>query len=259
MDAADIDPEMAAFMGFASFGTQPAAKKRKYNHRTDAVAASDSATGANQVALATRTPSSAAAAAGATNTDEIALDSDDEPDTTAAAVADTKADEPHPAAADNNDDDEEGGASLYSDPTVAPALAHAQSLIDELTVRGGVGSAASQAQQGGAGAGDALPSGASLPRRPEASWGREMGAAPTSMPGWNQGDAPHGGRGGRGGARNNHHHHHHHHHQQRDDGKPWWEGYYDHKSNENPWAKLEKAAGVEPRGSWALEGQAQTA
>ncbi|KAL3295383.1 hypothetical protein RB213_003572 [Colletotrichum asianum] len=256
MDASDIDPEMAAFMGFASFGTQPAAKKRKYNHRTDAVAASDSATGANQVALATRTPSSAPAAASATNTDEIALDSDAEPDTTTAVAADTKADEPHPAAAaaDNNDDDEEGGASLYSDPTVAPALAHAQSLIDELTVRGGVGSAASQAQQGGAGAGDALPSGASLPRRPEASWGRELGAAPTSMPGWNQGDAPHGGRGGRGGARNNHHQH-----QRRDDGKPWWEGYYDHKSNENPWAKLEKAAGVEPRGSWALEGQAQTA
>ncbi|KAF0325221.1 hypothetical protein GQ607_007548 [Colletotrichum asianum] len=255
MDASDIDPEMAAFMGFASFGTQPAAKKRKYNHRTDAVAASDSATGANQVALATRTPSSAPAAASATNTDEIALDSDAEPDTTiTATAADTKADEPHPAAAasaaaDNNDDDEEGGASLYSDPTVAPALAHAQSLIDELTVRGGVGSAASQAQQAGA-----LPSGASLPRRPEASWGREMGAAPTSMPGWNQGDAPHGGRGGRGGGRNNHHQH-----QQRDDGKPWWEGYYDHKSNENPWAKLEKAAGVEPRGSWALEGQAQTA
>ncbi|KAI8150474.1 hypothetical protein K4K49_007441 [Colletotrichum sp. SAR 10_70] len=256
MDAADIDPEMAAFMGFASFGTQPAAKKRKYNHRTDAVAASDSATGANQVALATRTPSSAAAAASATNADEIALDSDAEIDTTTAAVADTKADDPYPAAAadNNNDDDEEGGASLYSDPTVAPALAHAQSLIDELTVRGGVGSAASQAQQGGAGAGDALPSGASLPRRPEASWGREMGAAPTSMPGWNQGDAPHGGRGGRGGARNNHHHH-----QQRDDGKPWWEGYYDHKSNENPWAKLEKAAGVESRGSWALEGHPQTA
>ncbi|KAF3805446.1 hypothetical protein GCG54_00002791 [Colletotrichum gloeosporioides] len=251
MDASDIDPEMAAFMGFASFGTQPAAKKRKYNHRTDAVAASDSATGANQVALATRTPSSAPAAASATSTDEITLDSDAEPDT-------TKAEEPHPAAAaaDNNDDDEEGGASLYSDPTVAPALAHAQSLIDELTVRGGVGSAASQAQQGGAGAGDgdALPSGASLPMRPEASWGREMGAAPTSMPGRNQGDAPHEGRGGRGGARNNRHHH-----QQRDDGKPWWEGYYDHKSNENPWAKLEKAAGVEPRGSWALEGQAQTA
>ncbi|KAF4828432.1 hypothetical protein CGCTS75_v007446 [Colletotrichum tropicale] len=258
MDASDIDPEMAAFMGFASFGTQPAAKKRKYNHRTDAVAASDSATGANQVALATRTPSSAAAAASATNTDEIALDSDAEIDTTAAVAADTKADGPHPAAAaaDNNDDDEEGGASLYSDPTVAPALAHAQSLIDELTVRGGVGSAASQAQQGGAGAGDALPSGASLPRRPEATWGREMGAAPTSMPGWNQSDAPHGGRGGRGGGRNNNNHHH---HQQRDDGKPWWEGYYDHKSNENPWAKLEKAAGVEPRGSWALEGQAQTA
>ncbi|KAK2756287.1 hypothetical protein CKAH01_05808 [Colletotrichum kahawae] len=258
MDASDVDPEMAAFMGFASFGTQPAAKKRKYNHRTDAVSTSAaSATGANQVALATRTPSSAPAAASATNTDEIALDSDAEPDTTAAA-ADTKAEEPLPAAAaatadnNNDDDDEEGGASLYSDPTVAPALAHAQSLIDELTVRGGIGSAASQAHPDGAG--DSLPSsGASLPRRPEASWGREMGAAPTSMPGWNQGDAPHGGRGGRGGGRNNHHHH------QRDDGKPWWEGYYDPKSNENPWAKLEKAAGVEPRGSWALEGQAQTA
>ncbi|MCJ1477378.1 hypothetical protein MMC13_006049 [Lambiella insularis] len=33
----DLDPDLAAQMGFASFGAQPTAKKRKYNSATDAV------------------------------------------------------------------------------------------------------------------------------------------------------------------------------------------------------------------------------
>lgn len=31
---------------------------------------------------------------------------------------------------------------------------------------------------------------------------------------------------------------------------PWWEGYYDAKMNENPWEKLERERGLQPRGSW---------
>lgn len=34
------------------------------------------------------------------------------------------------------------------------------------------------------------------------------------------------------------------------DGRPWWEGYYDAKMNENPWERLEKQRGLEPRGTW---------
>ncbi|ATY65909.1 hypothetical protein A9K55_001913 [Cordyceps militaris] len=33
--------------------------------------------------------------------------------------------------------------------------------------------------------------------------------------------------------------------------KPWYEDYYDHFSNENPWAKLEEAAGLQPISTWA--------
>lgn len=30
----------------------------------------------------------------------------------------------------------------------------------------------------------------------------------------------------------------------------WYEGYYDHRSNENPWAALEKQHGLQPLGTW---------
>ncbi|KAM4059177.1 hypothetical protein HRG_007959 [Hirsutella rhossiliensis] len=33
---------------------------------------------------------------------------------------------------------------------------------------------------------------------------------------------------------------------------PWYEGYYDPDSNQNPWKKLEKARGLQTRGSWNL-------
>ncbi|KAL2883396.1 hypothetical protein SGCOL_001078 [Colletotrichum sp. CLE4] len=247
-DALAIDPEMAAFMGFASFGTQPAAKKRKYNHRTDAVS---SATGANQTALAPRAPRAApstteTAAAPAANTDEIALDDDDEDDGTTAVAA-------HAGTVVGEDADaEEGGANLYSDPTVAPALAHAQSLIDELINNGGAapedGTSAPQAQS----TTSSLPTSSALPQRPDASWVKEMGSAPTTMPTrerpeQHQHQHQRGGRQGYG-------------QQQRNDGKPWWDGYYDPASNENPWERLEKKAGVLSKGTWVARGaQAQTA
>ncbi|KXH65186.1 hypothetical protein CNYM01_08121 [Colletotrichum nymphaeae SA-01] len=249
-DSLAIDPEMAAFMGFASFGTQPAAKKRKYNHRTDAVS---SATGANQTELAPRAPRPAPsttttteiAAAPAANADEIALDDDDEDDGNAAvAIAGA-------AAAGEDVDAEEGGANLYSDPTVAPALAHAQSLIDELANRGAApddGASAPQAQS----TTSSLPTSSALPQRPDAPWGKEMGTAPTTMPTRErpeQHQHQHQ-RGGRGGYQQ----------QQRNDGKPWWEGYYDPASNENPWERLEKKAGVLSKGTWVARGtQGQTA
>ncbi|KAK0380783.1 hypothetical protein CLIM01_01858 [Colletotrichum limetticola] len=245
-DSLAIDPEMAAFMGFASFGTQPAAKKRKYNHRTDAVS---SATGANQTALAPRAPRPAPsstttedAAAPAANADEIDLDDDDEDDSNAAGAG---------AAAGEDVDAEEGGANLYSDPTVAPALAHAQGLIDELANRGAAvddGASAPQAQS----TTYSLPTSSALPHRPDASWGKEMGTAPTTMPTRERPEQyqhQHQ-RGGRGGYQQ----------QQRNDGKPWWEGYYDPASNENPWEKLEKKAGVLSKGTWVARGtQAQKA
>ncbi|KAK2016331.1 hypothetical protein LZ32DRAFT_655679 [Colletotrichum eremochloae] len=244
---AEIDPEMAAFMGFASFGTQPAAKKRKYNHRTDAVSSARApvaaATGANQTALAARTPHAPTTDAPPANTDEIALDGDDDADNVNAAAGDEDRDQ--------DQDLDEGDAKIYSDPTIAPALAHAQSLIEELSTRGGVASDTSEDNSAPQVQGSSLfPPSAALPRRPEVSWGKEMGSVPTVMPTrerHTEAAASHPPRGGRQGYQ-----------QQRSDGKPWWEGYYDHASNENPWEKLEKKAGVQSRGTWVSRGQAQT-
>lgn len=41
-----------------------------------------------------------------------------------------------------------------------------------------------------------------------------------------------------------------HHGSDRAQGQPWYEGYYDTLSNRNPWEKLEKAMGLQPRGTW---------
>ncbi|KAF9874480.1 hypothetical protein CkaCkLH20_08043 [Colletotrichum karsti] len=213
MDPSDLDPEMAAAMGFSSFGMQPSAKKRKYNNRTDAVASSSSATGANQVALAPRAPptttSTSTTAPEAANTDEIALDSDDN-------EADRDA-----------QDDDGGGASLYADPAVAPALAHAQSLIDELATRGGI--AAGGGGENGVAPQPVATAPSGLPQRPNASWGTEMGAAPKTltprslyqrnMRERNRNPPP---------PRLQH-----------PGDKHWYEGYYDPRSNEDPWEVLE--------------------
>lgn len=55
-DSFDIDPEIAASMGFASFGAQPSAKKRKFNHNDAIVdiAPAESKSGANATQLGIR-------------------------------------------------------------------------------------------------------------------------------------------------------------------------------------------------------------
>lgn len=77
---------------------------------------------------------------------------------------------------------------------------------------------------------DARP--ASLPQRP---------AAGNGFVGTEHGHGHGGGRNQRGGGHQGGH-------QQRN--SLWYENYYDHLSNENPWARLEKKAGLQPRGSW---------
>ena len=55
-DDFDIDPELAASMGFAAFGTQPNAKKRKFAHNDAVVdiAPAESKSGANATQLGIR-------------------------------------------------------------------------------------------------------------------------------------------------------------------------------------------------------------
>lgn len=40
---------------------------------------------------------------------------------------------------------------------------------------------------------------------------------------------------------------------------PWYEGYYDPSSNVNPWDRLEKAMGLQPKGAWIPRGNQPTA
>ncbi len=66
LEVEGIDPALAASMGFSSFGAQPTAKKRKFNHATDAVvdrqqakqsevpAKSKNASGSNKTTLGVR-------------------------------------------------------------------------------------------------------------------------------------------------------------------------------------------------------------
>lgn len=87
MDGLDEADAMAAAMGFSSFGTQPSAKRRKYNPHTDDafVAASSQPSGqpanhgkgSNAIPLGNRP---APAPAQAPNKDEISLDLDDDDD-----------------------------------------------------------------------------------------------------------------------------------------------------------------------------------
>ncbi|KAI3319132.1 hypothetical protein HD806DRAFT_294487 [Xylariaceae sp. AK1471] len=59
-------------------------------------------------------------------------------------------------------------------------------------------------------------------------------------------------RGGRGGRQRN----------MNRDGRPgtkWWEGYYDPAFITNPWEKLEKSIGLEPRGPWVSWEEAKAA
>ncbi|KAK7948098.1 uncharacterized protein PG986_008984 [Apiospora aurea] len=41
-------------------------------------------------------------------------------------------------------------------------------------------------------------------------------------------------------------------------GPPWWEDYYDPAFNTNPWEKIEKARGLQPRGPWLSYDESKT-
>lgn len=254
MDLSQIDDDgdsaaMALAMGFSSFGAQETvstspssshpSKKRRYNPRADAAvvanpnaassAPPEAPTGANATTLSQK------ARPPPQNTNEIDL-GDEEAD---GSATDLKAED-----ISGQDNTESGRV----DPHDAPALAHAQELIDDIVSRpaaDGTKAATNLPVQPGAG------NGISLPNRPSNSWGQDLPGSLHQAGGYghDQG-ARHGQRQGQGQGQGPGH-------GQRDQegrrgGKPWWEGYYDRKSNENPWRHLEEKAGLEPQGSWVL-------
>jgi len=118
---------------------------------------------------------------------------------------------------DLEDDVADGHAAAISTPTADKV----QSLIDGIVAANPVAEAApsSPVSSGPASFRDPIPS------------------APFDSPfsGYGRGGPHHGAwsDGGRSGPR-----------------QPWWQGYYDPKSNENPWYHLEERMGLPPRGSW---------
>lgn len=101
--------------------------------------------------------------------------------------------------------------------------------IDENSAAGTVEGAS---VQGGSDAAPGVGAGiAGLPQRPAPSAG-----------GFHGHQHPHQQRRG-GGPRHGHGGHH-------EVNKLWYEDYYDHFSNENPWAKPEQAAGLQPISTW---------
>jgi hypothetical protein len=105
---------------------------------------------------------------------------------------------------------------------------------------------------------------ASLPARPPAVVRSPQ--SPTSAPHSHRGGGRGWGGGGRGGRGGRGHHQHGGHDGGGESGggggsaaaaagKPWWDGYYDNGSNENPWASLERARGLESKGAWLRWGE----
>jgi hypothetical protein len=91
--------------------------------------------------------------------------------------------------------------------------------------------------------GQALPRPAGLPQRPAPGIGFiNVGASRGPKYYDNHGA---GGVGGGAGGRG---------HGGGDGGRNWHEGYYDCLSNQNPWERLEKAMGLESKGTWLAQG-----
>jgi hypothetical protein len=223
MDADDYDADadaaaMAQAMGFSSFGMQDdhPSKKRKYNPRADA---STDAPPPHRHAVR---PSPATGA----NAEATGIN---------AAAAGTNADEI------NLDDDEEVDAGTAINGT---ALAYVQTQIDEMIADSTKNTEEPDSTAQLSSVGHSAGNGFSLPNRPNPSWGVQVGSPPQPQPAERGGHSQ--GRGRRGGGHGQHG-------AGGDNGKPWWDGYYDTRSNENPWQYLEKDAGLQPQGSWTLK------
>ncbi|KAK8025507.1 hypothetical protein PG990_003330 [Apiospora arundinis] len=85
---------------------------------------------------------------------------------------------------------------------------------------------------------DAIVGDHGLPKKPVVS------AVPAKRGGPAQSGSRHHGGGGRGGDR--------------ESGQPWWDDYYDPAFNTNPWEKVEKKLGMEPRGTWLSYDESKT-
>lgn len=229
----DDDEDSSAMMeamGFSGFGR---AKKRKFNPNVDAVVAgelppkpsADSSTGANNAPLGERRrmqlpppsaslPARPSVAARGGNADEIDLDDDDGDDGGGAAVGG----ETGKGGGENGDTAGDGPDSRYID-TSRPSRDYLPEELENMEVGRKIANVTGAQTPG------FLTHAADQVQQQPASRHAQM-------------HSQHAGRGSKRAA-------------ERSVGTPWWEGYYDAKMNENPWEKLERQRGLEPRGVWS--------
>ncbi|KAI0541445.1 hypothetical protein GGR58DRAFT_19651 [Xylaria digitata] len=229
----DTATAMAAAMGFSSFGAQKPNKRRKFNPSTDAFVASDSPSNSaststlpfhryneNDNYAATTGSNTIPLGVRKQNVGEVDLDDDQD------GVQLPSGGQAAQSIVMGDDEDPEPqylDTSRPSAPIVVNSADALQSRIDAI-----VGSSA-----------DAYTS-PQLPPHPH------------SHPSSTIVSTAHSSRGGRGG---------HQHNLDREDrsGTKWWEDYYDPAFIVNPWENLEKAKGLEPRGTWVSWEEAKMA
>lgn len=246
---------IAKAMGFSSFGTQGPTKKRKFNPKTDAMvegqelASLDRGGKKGQGSGGNKIPLGKPRVLGMvpkSNQEEIELDEEDEKP----AYIDTSL--PPPS---KQDDSEEDGGPAYIDTSLPPPndeARAAQQKIDAILACGTIPpvppdikiKVKPQTSEGGRGVGHLMNALQEAPRPNAPAFGAGI-LDPTlqAVP-----SVPAPATSGRS---------HMDHHQPRQRGQKnefWYIGYYDPSFNENPWAKLEKANGLEPRGTWIERG-----
>lgn len=228
-DSSESSAMMEA-MGFSGFGR---AKKRKFNPHVDAVVAgelppkptADSSTGANTAPLGERRPmqlpppsaslpARPSVAMGKGNADEIDLDDDDDGDEGAVAVGE----ETGTGTGVMDQVDEGDPDSRYID-TSRPSRDYLPEELEDLEMQRKIDSIMGTQPPGFS------THAADTVQQQQASLHAQMQSQHTAR-------GPKRAAGGSTGK------------------SPWWEGYYDAKMNENPWERLERQRGLEPRGVW---------
>ncbi|KAI1495358.1 hypothetical protein F5X96DRAFT_5852 [Biscogniauxia mediterranea] len=213
---------MAQAMGFSSFG----AKRRRFNPSTDAVVASSSNPTVPLFQTAHHAPGSGSNAtplgSRTRNQDEIDIDADDDEQHTA---PDTDAKARGRDGQDGNDD----GLEPQQMDTGSDIQSRIDNIIGVSAPEQGSAYFASQTADGHEGN----------------QWSRGGGRGRGR--GRGQGRGRGGNQGNRGGG------------QGHDSGHNWWEDYYDPWSVTNPWEKLEKKLGLEPRDTFLTWEEAKTA
>jgi hypothetical protein len=235
---------MAKAMGFSSFGTQGPTKKRKFNPKTDAMVEGQElasldrggkkgqGSGGNKIPLG---KPRVLGVSSKSNQEEIELDEEDEEP----MYIDTSL--PPPSKQDGSEEDE---SPAYIDTSLPPPndeARAAQQKIDAIL--------ASRTTP-------PVPPDSKIKMKPQISEvgrgvGRFMSALQDELrPPIPSVPAPAPAPATSGRSHMNHH-------QPRQRGQKnefWYVGYYDASFNENPWAKLEKANGLEPMGTWIERG-----